>query len=324
MANSLTLDYYVKAFSKLRVDRTHGIPAPHKPILLLSILQSVLNKIINSRNVYLTPELVSLFKHNWSVLVKSNHDCRISYPFYHLKTSGFWKLIPHSEFDQIDAIGSAVKSFSKLNNAIECAVLSQDLFELMLDSESNLVLQRRILDSYFSGLRFDFKEIQKLYLLELSHLEDKILHESATEYKREILNLIEEKNEEELFLRGSLFKREIPKIYNNTCCISGMRIDSTHNISMIDACHIIPFSVSYDDTISNGIALSPNLHRAFDRGLITINEYFKVEVSTSFVESSSLYSIKNLAEKSINLPERIDYYPLIANLQWHRENIFKC
>jgi putative restriction endonuclease len=106
---------------------------------------------------------------------------------------------------------------------------------------------------------------------DLDELEDKVLNESPEIYKKEIKVLIEQKNEDEIFLRGSLFKREIPKIYNNTCCISGMRIDATINVSMIDACHIVPFNESYDDTVTNGIALCPNLHRAFDRGLIAID-----------------------------------------------------
>jgi putative restriction endonuclease len=41
---------------------------------------------------------------------------------------------------------------------------------------------------------------------------------------------------------------------------------------MIDGCHIIPFSKNYNDTIINGIALCPNLHKAFDRALITTDE----------------------------------------------------
>jgi len=73
---------------------------------------------------------------------------------------------------------------------------------------------------------------------------------------------------EEVFIRSGIFKREIPKLYNNTCAISQLRIDATANISMVDACHIVPFSEAYDDTLTNGIALCPNLHRAFDRGLI--------------------------------------------------------
>lgn len=30
------------------------------------------------------------------------------------------------------------------------------------------------------------------------------------------------------------------------------------NVSMVDACHIVPFSEGYDDTLTNGIALCPN------------------------------------------------------------------
>jgi putative restriction endonuclease len=48
---------------------------------------------------------------------------------------------------------------------------------------------------------------------------------------------------------------------------------------MVDACHIIPFSISHDDTIRNGICLSPNLHRAFDRGLFTLTNDLEVKVS---------------------------------------------
>ncbi|MEL0649918.1 HNH endonuclease [Algibacter sp. TI.3.09] len=54
--------------------------------------------------------------------------------------------------------------------------------------------------------------------------------------------------------------------------MSEMKIETSVNIQMVDGCHIIPFSVSNDDTIPNGLSLSPNLHRAFDRGIITINE----------------------------------------------------
>ncbi|WP_379661331.1 HNH endonuclease [Pseudopedobacter beijingensis] len=45
-----------------------------------------------------------------------------------------------------------------------------------------------------------------------------------------------------------------------------MRLSSTYGHHFIDACHIIPFSLTHDDRITNGIALCPNMHRAFDRG----------------------------------------------------------
>jgi putative restriction endonuclease len=43
------LQKYLRAFKKLRIDRSHGI-APHKPILLLSVLQTFQNGInLNQR-----------------------------------------------------------------------------------------------------------------------------------------------------------------------------------------------------------------------------------------------------------------------------------
>jgi putative restriction endonuclease len=74
---------------------------------------------------------------------------------------------------------------------------------------------------------------------------------------------MEQKNEEGIFLRCCLFKREIPKIYNNTCCISGMRIDATISVLMVDACHIVPFSASYDDTVTRCHAI----HKLTDKRL---------------------------------------------------------
>jgi thiamine kinase-like enzyme len=48
------LQKYLIAFKKLRVDRSHGV-APHKPILLLSILQAIKKGDILSNQIYITP-----------------------------------------------------------------------------------------------------------------------------------------------------------------------------------------------------------------------------------------------------------------------------
>ena len=105
---------YLLAFKKLHLDRSHGV-APHKPVLLLSVLQAFSNKIYTDSKIYITPELVALFKTNWNLLVTTKHDCKISYPFYYLKSAKFWKLIPKTGFENINQMGSIMKSFSNLN-----------------------------------------------------------------------------------------------------------------------------------------------------------------------------------------------------------------
>lgn len=130
------LQKYLRAFKKLRIDRSHGV-APHKPILLLSVLQTFQTGLNKTQYIDISPELVGLFKSNWSLLVTSKHDCRISYPFYHLKSEKFWNLIPKEGFVNIDSMGSMVKSLANLNRAIESAKIENDLFLLMTDETSN-------------------------------------------------------------------------------------------------------------------------------------------------------------------------------------------
>jgi putative restriction endonuclease len=235
----------------------------------------------------------------------------------------FWKLVPKCGFESINQMGSFIRSFSNLNAAVDFAVLDEDMFFLMKEKKSNSILQQFLLDKYFPETKNNFSNStmgqQKLF----DDIEVKILREDATEYRREIVNLMQQQNEEEIFLRGSLFKREIPKIYNNTCCISGMKIDATTSVSMIDACHIIPFKESFDDTITNGIALCPNLHRAFDRGLITIDNNYKVLVSRTFKEDETMYSIRAFENQQILLPKLEIHFPIIDNLNWHRRIKFK-
>ncbi len=313
---------YLNGFKNLRIDRAHGL-APHKPILLISILQTFKSSFQKNQRIYITAELIALFKTNWSLLVTSKHDCRFALPFYHLTSDKFWKLIPKSGFENILRLSASMRSFAHLNAAVDCAVIEDDLMQLMKDSKCNEILIQFLLDEYFPSSKNNFVDLSAGQNNLFDEIENKILKEPSEEYREEIKKLLEQKNEEEIFLRGSVFKREIPKIYNNTCCISGMRIDATISISMVDACHIVPFSVSYDDTITNGIALCPNLHRAFDRGLIAIDEDYKVVVSKSFKEEENNYSIRAFESKTINLPSRKNYFPTINNFLWHLKNVFK-
>jgi putative restriction endonuclease len=316
------LEKYLLSFRKLRIDRSHGI-APHKPILLISLLQAFKNNLITDPRIYITPELVALFKNNWSLLVTSNHDCRFALPYYYLTSDKFWKLIPKPGFENILVLKAVMRSFSNLNAAVDCAVIDEDLFLLMEEKNNNNILQQFLLDEYFPETKNNFSNSQDGEQQIFYDIESKILHEDGVQYRKEIVRLMQEENEEEIFIRGNIFKREIPKIYNNTCCISGMKIDATINISMVDACHIVPFSESYNDTITNGIALCPNLHRAFDRGLISIDSDYRVVVSNTFKERNSSYSIHLFMGREILLPVMKDYFPLKENLGWHRINVFK-
>lgn len=308
------LQQYVKKFAKLKVDRSRGV-APHKPILLLSVLERIEQQDIVSEAIKITPELISSYKKNWAHLVTTDHSVSFALPFYHLKSDGFWQLIANPGYEAVLSI--QIKNLRNLNDAVACAQLRPELFELLTLSENRNILRTVLLDTYFPQSKEKYTQYgTKEYL---QAIEYKLLHETPAQHQSEFAQL----DEEDIFMRGSSFKRLVPKIYDYTCCISGLRISTDDNISMIDACHIVPFSESHNDTLSNGISLCPNLHRAFDRGLIAFNENYEVVVSSAFVEQPSPYSIGQFAGKRMILPNEQKYFPDLKNFQWHWDNRFK-
>lgn len=317
MANDFkTLTYYIYAFKNLRRDYKKG-GAPHKPVLLLSIIQLFDCKQIDSERIYITPELVGTFKSTWNALVITGHDMIFALPFYHMKSEPFWKLIPNAGCEKwIEAKGS-MRSFGNLNTAVAYAQIDIELFELLKEKDSREVLKYSLLEKYFPDTKDNLSGGGNGYITTITN---EMLQEGAETYRTRIQELKsrldEETYQEEIFVRSGIFKREVPKIYNNTCCISGLRVDATINVSMVDACHIVPFSISYDDTITNGLALCPNLHRAFDRGLIAIDDDYRVLVSDAFVEEESSYGIRQFAGKEILLPVRKEWWPDVEKLRW--------
>jgi putative restriction endonuclease len=316
-----TLAYYIHAFRTLRRDYKRG-GAPHKPVLLLSIIQLFDSGVIDNSRIYITPELVGTFKSTWTTLVRTNHDMLFTLPFYHMRSEQFWHLIPNAGCEKwIEAKGS-MRSFSNLNTAVAYAQIDIDLFELLLEKESREVLKYLLLDKYFPDTKDNLSGDGGGYIITLTN---EMLQAGTETYRTRIQELKskldEETYQEEIFVRSSIFKREVPKIYNNTCCISALRVDATINVSMVDACHIVPFSISYDDTITNGLALCPNLHRAFDRGLIAIDDDYRVLVSDAFVEADSSYGIRQFAGREILLPARREYWPEREKLRWHRGEV---
>ncbi len=205
--------------------------------------------------------------------------------------------------------------------AVNHAFIDKELFLLLKSEESRYILLQAILDCYFPGVKNSFNLGNNNIINEI---ENQISEDPEEKYSERINKIKRELDndsfQEEVFVRSNIFKLEVPKAYNYSCSISRLRVDSIINVSMIDACHITPFSESYNDTISNGIALCPNLHRAFDRGLIAISDDYTVLVNKNFSEENkSNYSIRQFEGIQILLPHKEKHYPSKASLRNHRE-----
>ena len=318
MEIDFNLGKYLKSFKTLNRANTVYGKAPHKPILLISIIELIEKGIINDNRVYVNADLVGGFLENWRLLVSSANTPDFTQPFYYLqseKVDGqqLWLLQPKLGCQ----INAHIKSVNKLIEVLDFGYFSNELYVSLSDPKSRSVIKSLLIDTYFPETKLHFIQNKAKGEGYIHDLADFILNEPEAQYKRILIQ-----TEEDIFVRGSLFKKLVPKVYDSTCSFSGMRLESTFAHSFIDACHIKPFSISNEDTVNNGIALCPNLHRAFDRGLVSISNDYKIIISHHITENHA-YSLKQLEGRSIRLPFGKLHYPSLENLQWHRQHIFK-
>lgn len=315
-----TLHSYLYALTHLKRAPTKHGTAPHKPVLVLTLIELVEKGIVTDNRFEANAELVGTFLENWQLLVSTPHQADFTQPFYYLQSDkadgeSFWHLQPKPGCQ----INAHIKSVNTLAAVLDYGELRADLFALLLDRVSRATIQATLLDVYLPD--------RKAYFLAAKHnpegylhdVEAYILQEPEAQYKTLRID-----TEEEIFVRNRLFKRHIIQLYQSTCSFTGMRLVSVYGHPFVDACHIVPFSVTHDDRIGNGIALCPNMHRAFDRGLLSVDAEYRIMVSPHFREDEGHdYSLRRLQGRRILGPKSADYFPSPENLRWHRGHIFK-
>lgn len=80
--------------------------------------------------------------------------------------------------------------------------------------------------------------------------------------------------------RDSDFRRKVTVAYDRKCCVTGLQL------RLIDAAHILPVgAVGSNDNVQNGLCLSPTFHRAYDRGLIYLNDDHRMLINTQMREN---------------------------------------
>ncbi|NMM94698.1 restriction endonuclease [Bifidobacterium sp. DSM 109957] len=118
----------------------------------------------------------------------------------------------------------------------------------------------------------------------------------------------------------SYFRNSLLQNYRNTCCMTGIQIPS-----LLVASHIKPWKASTPSektAAANGLLLNAFHDRAFDQGLITIDDDYRVVVNHGRVKHSEIndkwiYSFEGhaITLPSINLPSH-------EFIEYHHKHIF--
>ncbi|MCB9421550.1 MAG: HNH endonuclease [Ardenticatenaceae bacterium] len=119
----------------------------------------------------------------------------------------------------------------------------------------------------------------------------------------------------------NFFRATVLAAYHFECCITGLNITS-----LLNASHIVPWSNDPKNRVNprNGLCLNALHDRAFDRGLLTITEDYRVKIS-SIVKENVQSAVQDYLLKyddvEINLPDK--FIPDQELLKYHRTHIFQ-
>lgn len=136
-----------------------------------------------------------------------------------------------------------------------------------------------------------------------------------------------------VFERRAAFRREVLDAYSYRCAVSGLGLGGiahTKSVGVLDAAHIRPVEARGANSISNGIALTPTLHRLFDQGLFTLRYVGRdLEIVTS---PRLVRGMVEVEERGVSLAVRDGTKMLLPaseamrpnpdQVAYHRENVF--
>jgi hypothetical protein len=121
---------------------------------------------------------------------------------------------------------------------------------------------------------------------------------------------------------SSLFHDLVMNAYQYRCAVTGKVIrykEGNVDLFNLEAAHIKPQAHQGTFLPCNGIALSRDMHFAFDKGFFSISDDYKVIVSEK-LKGDWFYEEFN--GKKIFVPKEPFYRPLSVFLKHHRENVF--
>ncbi len=316
------INYYCQKFSNagkkgLNVNRSKGI-APHKPVLLLSIIQLIEREKITRNRIYLTPELIATFLKLWSDL-EIHREPKIGLPFFHLRGDKLWHFKANLGFELIESpqFKGQRTSIKSLNEAVDYAYFDPELFTLLSQPTFRNQLTLTLIDSWFSDKPQQIK--RSLSVDALEDLENKLKESGGKIYQRHEIDPLDEQT---IIVRDGAFRKAVTSIYGYRCAFCELQVFNNQE-NIVDGAHIKPFSQFYDDRIINGLSLCKNHHWAFDRFWFTINDDYTIQIAETLHEDSPHSTpMSQLQGKRLWLPNNERYHPSADSLAWHRQSFF--
>lgn len=273
--------------------------APHKPLLLLCLIDLAEGGALTTPLVEKSPELRLRFDCYWGI-VQGRWGGRpgLDLPFHYLANQGFW--VPLREDGERSGAESTTVRIR----------LAEEFFECLGDAEFRKAARFVLVKTWFP-------ELEQQGLLAALGI-------SKAEAKRQEFAWQARAPQEETRGRDARFRIAVVTQYRFTCALSRYGLHTRSGGTLVEAAHIHSFAKSRNDNPENGLALTRNAHWMFDEGLWTADEKMRIvvagEVFTEWGTEAAWLKSKHGSE--LFFSEGVTLRPAREHLAWHRANVF--
>lgn len=298
-------------------ERTRG-SAPHKPFLLLSIIDGIQTGWIKGPELTLSEDLIETFFNYWKSIMQENRNTTIALPFFHMKSEPFWELQYKEGMDHY----KTSPSLGGILDRVDFAKINDTLFHMMQDDDRRKLIITTILNTYFGNkTRSEVLEIhqinigayryaQKLELLAAEPFQKYHVRSEDQSYY----------SWQKIQQRQQGFGLKVRTNYAHRCAICRAKVKTSNGESLVEGAHIIPWSESKNDDPRNGLALCKNHHWMFDVYLLTVQPDYRIKLSSWLKEEGGkIESTLAWDQKEILLPNNRRFLPDEKALKDHNE-----
>jgi putative restriction endonuclease len=292
-ASAIQLLERIKA---LNVYRSGDRRAPHKPLLLLVAIANLLE----GRRELSFNEVERLLRpllNAYAPPVRSRHQPEL--PYWHLQSDKLWEVDGAAElerqtggFPRIPALressGHLPLQFAKV--LLEDRHLRENVIHLILETHFPESLHDDILAAVG-------------------------LHSTLESYCAEELTPYGTSRR-----RDPRFRDNVLRAYEHRCAITGFQAALGGSFFGCEAAHVRWFACEGPDTLDNGLAMEPTLHKLFDAGAWSLTDDRRVLVSAEFTGSDEALSrLRSLHGRPIRQPLPGQSQVSIQYIRWHRD-----
>lgn len=141
---------YRQLFTSLNVSNVKGFKAPHKAVLLLSLLEQVEYDLLTENRIVISEDLVDAYSYIWQRYVGNSAVFRnaIFQPFWYMKSEPFWTL---RHLDGSEVGMSDKKPSDAVLMTDYYAELDSELFLLIHDVSARAALRVALISKYLVG-----------------------------------------------------------------------------------------------------------------------------------------------------------------------------